>query len=266
MASVQAAQQAGIVVTLATARRYCNTARIASEIGLAGSLILYDGALIVQHPQGNILSTRPLQAGIAQQAVEILVRHAIQPVVHPDDGLAEEVWTGPPGLDNLWLDAYFATYPEQMRRMPYETLCAGHPDPLRVVAFASEESIQGVIPEVSTLKCSWTMLKRGSFGSAELAIMDYGCSKASGVAALAQALNISLSEVMAIGDNNNDIAMLQSVGWGVAMGQAPEQVKSAAHVVTASNQEDGVAQAIARYALSSARQASSNSFNRATCL
>ncbi len=266
LASVQAAQQAGIVVTLATARRYCNTARIASEIGLAGSLILYDGALIVQHPQGSILSTRPLQAGIAQQAVEILVRHAIQPVVHPDDGLAEEVWTGPPGLDNLWLDAYFATYPEQMRRMPYETLCAGHPDPLRVVAFASEESIQGVIPEVSTLKCSWNMLKRGSFGSAELAIMDYGCSKASGVAALAQALNISLSEVMAIGDNNNDIAMLQSVGWGVAMGQAPEQVKSAAHVVTASNWEDGVAQAIARYALSSARQASSNSFNRATCL
>ena len=93
LASVQAAQQAGIVVTLATARRYCNTARIASEIGLAGSLILYDGALIVQHPQGNILSTRPLQAGIAQQAVEILVRHAIQPVVHPNDGLAEEVWT-----------------------------------------------------------------------------------------------------------------------------------------------------------------------------
>src|SRR5207248_6095856 len=70
-------------------------------------------------------------------SVEILVRHAIQPVVHPDDGLAEEVWTGPPGLDNLWLDAYFATYPEQMRRMPYKTLCAGHPDPLRVVAFAS---------------------------------------------------------------------------------------------------------------------------------
>jgi len=266
LASVQAAQEAGIVVTLATARRYCNTASTATEIGLAGPLILYDGALIVQHPQGSILSTRPLQAGIAQQAVEILVRHAIQPVVHPDDGLAEEVWTGPPDLDNLWLDAYFATYPEQMRRMPYETLCAGHPDPLRVVAFASEESIQGVIPEVSTLKCSWTMLKRGSYGSAELAIMDYGCSKASGVAALAQARNISLSEVMAIGDNNNDIAMLQSVGWGIAMGQAPEQVKSAAHVVTASNWEDGVAQAIARYALSSARQASSNSFNRATCL
>jgi len=265
LASVQAAQQAGIVVTLATARRYCNTARIATEIGLTGPLILYDGACIIQHPQGSILHTRPLQADIAQQAVELLVRHGVQPVVHPNDGLAEEVWTGPPALDNLWLDAYFAAYSQQMRRMPYETLCAGHPDPLRVVTFASEESIQALIPGVSTLKCSWTMLKRGSYGSAELAIMDYGCSKASGVAALANALHISLSEVMAIGDNNNDIAMLQSVGWGVAMGQAPEHVKSAAHAVTASNWEDGVAQAIARYALRPAR-ASSNSLNRATCL
>src|SRR5213592_4507248 len=54
----------------------------------------------------------------------------------------------PPALDNLWLDAYFAAYSQQMRRMPYETLCAGHPDPLRVVTFASEESIQDLIPGV----------------------------------------------------------------------------------------------------------------------
>src|SRR5947207_15638746 len=67
LASVQAAQQAGIVVTLATARRYCNTARIATQIGLAGPLILYDGALIVQHPQESILYTRPLQADIADR-------------------------------------------------------------------------------------------------------------------------------------------------------------------------------------------------------
>src|SRR5947209_19902625 len=96
LASVQAAQQAGIVVTLATARRYCNTADIATRLGLTGPLILYDGALTVQHPQGSIISSRPLQAAIAQQAVEILVRHAIQPVVHPDTGQAAEAWTAAP--------------------------------------------------------------------------------------------------------------------------------------------------------------------------
>ena len=49
-AAVRAAQEAGIVVTIATARRYCNTAPIASALGLDIPLILCDGALIVEHP------------------------------------------------------------------------------------------------------------------------------------------------------------------------------------------------------------------------
>lgn len=266
LAAVHAAQQAGIVVTLATARRYCNTAKVATDLGLDIPVILYDGALIVQHPQATVLHTSTLQADIAQQAVNLLVSHNLQPVVHPDRGLNEEIWTGPEHLDNLWLSAYFTTYPEQMRRLPYEHLCTGHPNPLRVVAFASEEAIWGVLPEVSTLKCSWTTIRRGSYGSAEIAIMDPGCSKASGVAALAQHLDIPLEQVMAIGDNNNDIRMLQSVGLGIAMGQASEAVKAAARVVTTSNREEGVALAIERYALLRSAIAFSNSLNRATCL
>lgn len=265
MAAVRAAQQAGIIVTLATARRYCNTAQVATELGLDIPLILYDGALIVQHPQATILHTHPLASDVAQQAVNLLVRHGIQPVVHPNCGLKEEIWTGPPTLDNIWLTAYFATFPEQMQRVPYEHLCISNSDPLRVVAFASEESIWNLIPDVSTLNCSSTTIKRGSYGSAEIAIMDPACSKASGVAALAQQLHIPLEQVMAIGDNNNDIRMLQSVGWGVAMGQASNAVKAAAKAVTSSNWEDGVALAIENHALLSSPIAASNSLNRTIC-
>ncbi len=69
LASVRAAQEAGIVVTLATARRYSNTTKIAAELGLATPLILYDGAMIVRYPQGTILHTQPLRAEVGQQAV-----------------------------------------------------------------------------------------------------------------------------------------------------------------------------------------------------
>jgi hydroxymethylpyrimidine pyrophosphatase-like HAD family hydrolase len=82
-----------------------------------------------------------------------------------------------------------------------------------------------------------------------MAIMGPACTKASGVVALARTLGIPLEQVMAIGDNNNDIEMLREVGWGIAMGQASERVKTSAHAVTASNAEDGVALAIERYAL-----------------
>src|SRR5947209_7592470 len=130
LAAVKAAQQSGIIVTLATARRYCNTGQIADELGLHIPLILYDGAMIVEHPQGTILHRQPLQADIAQQAVDILVRYGVQPVVHPDAGLNEQIWTGPVEFDNLWLDAYFTVFSDMLHRMPYAQLCAGHADPL----------------------------------------------------------------------------------------------------------------------------------------
>lgn len=261
-AAVQAARQAGLLVTLATARRYCNTAPVAIELGLDIPLILYDGALIVAHPQGGILHTHPLAAAVGQQAVDLLVGNGIQPIVHPVTGLAEEVWTGPAELDNLWVEAYFATSPEQMRRMPYASLCNGHPDPLRVVAFAEEETILGLLPAVSRLECSWITTKRGNYGSAELALMHPNCSKASGVKALAGQFGIPLEQVMALGDNNNDIEMLRSVGWGVAMGHASDTVKAAARAVTGSNLEDGVALAIERYALCRSTTVFSNSLRR----
>jgi len=266
LAAIRAAQQAGIVVTLATARRYYNTAKIAAELGLHIPLILYDGAMIVQHPHKVILHMHPLRAEVGQQAVDLLVRHRLQPVVHPATGIEEEIWTGPAGFDNPWVGAYFISFPEQVRRMPFESLCTGHPDPIRVVAFATEEIIRTLLAEVSDLDCAWTITRRGNYGSAELAIMNPSCSKASGVIELAKYLAIPLEQVMAIGDNNNDIEMLQTAGWGVAMGQAPEAVKSAARAITASNREDGVALAIERYALRNAATTDSNSLNRLTCL
>ncbi len=249
--AVRAAQEAGIIVTLATARRYLNTRQIAEALGLSIPLILYDGALIIQHPQGQILHTNPFRALIAQQAVETLVRHSVQPVVHHIVDTVEEIWTGPAELDNEWITSYFNAFSHGIRRMPYATLCTGQQDPLRVVAFAPEDVIADLVPEVSTLQCSWNAIKQGNYGYAEMAIMHTHCSKATGVTALAQQLDIPLAQVMAIGDNNNDIEMLEAVGWGVAMGQAPDAVRSIARAVTTSNTEDGVARAIEQYALRS---------------
>ena len=147
-----------------------------------------------------------------------------------------------------------------------DRLCTGHPDPIPVVAFAPEEIIHTLLPEVAGLDCNWTITRRGNYGSSELAIMNSLCSKASGVTELSRDLSIPLEQTMAIGDNNNDIGMLRTVGWGVAMGQASEAVKSAARVVTTSNWEDGVARAIECYALRNATTADSNSLNRLTCL
>jgi len=79
--------------------------------------------------------------------------------------------------------------------------------------------------------------------------MPLGTTKASALSRLAEILDIQASEIMAMGDANNDIEMLEFAGLGIAMGNASDYVKSLADTVTASNEEDGVARAIEKYIL-----------------
>jgi hypothetical protein len=251
-AAIRAARQAGVIVTLATARRYGGVRAVAEALGLALPLIVYDGTLTVNHPSRAILASQTLDPVIARQIIEIFRRHTIQPVVHPCESgycVKEEVWTGPAEYDNPGLALYLTAAGERVRRLSYEVLSARATEALRVVAFAEKALVEHVLSEVTSLDSTWNFAPHGSYGSAELAILPTGCSKASGVAALAARYSIPLEQVMALGDGYNDLEMLRMVGLGVAMGQAPEQVKAAANAITATNQEDGVALAIARYVL-----------------
>lgn len=79
--------------------------------------------------------------------------------------------------------------------------------------------------------------------------LPMGVSKAKALAKLAEDLGIQQDEVMAIGDGNNDLEMLEYAGLAVAMGNANAAVKEMAHVETTSNDESGVAHAILTYAM-----------------
>ena len=263
-AAIRAAQHIGVIVTLATARRYGGAQAVAEALGLELPLIVYDGTLIVSHPSRAILVSRTLDAEVTRQAIEIFRRHAIQPVLHPCEDefcLKEEVWTGPTENDNPGLTLYLTAAGERVRRMPYEVMSARATEALRVVAFAEQALVEQILPAISALDCAWNFAPLGSYGSAELAILPAGCSKASAVSALAERYEIPLTQVMALGDSYNDLEMLRLVGLGIAMGQAPEQVKAAAKAVTATNREDGVALALERFILANHPQATATLAN-----
>ncbi len=61
-------------------------------------------------------------------------------------------------------------------------------------------------------------------------------------------MGISMDNVMAIGDSENDIDMLRAAGIGVAMGNAGDDVKAEADYIVASNDDDGVVEALERFA------------------
>lgn len=81
-------------------------------------------------------------------------------------------------------------------------------------------------------------------------INPLGVNKARGLEKVCERIGLTMNQVMAVGDSMNDIAMIKAAGLGVAMGNAQKIVKEAADWITATNEDDGVAQAIRKWVLS----------------
>ena len=79
--------------------------------------------------------------------------------------------------------------------------------------------------------------------------MPKGTTKATALKQLAQHLEIEPQEIMALGDANNDIEMIQFAGLGVAMGNSSNHVKKLANYVTDTNDANGVSTAIEKFIL-----------------
>ena len=89
-------------------------------------------------------------------------------------------------------------------------------------------------------------------GPHNIEVMPEHVDKGQGIRELAALLNIPLSQVMTLGDQENDIPMLRAAGYSVAMGNASPETKAAARFVTDTNDQAGFARAIERFALTSA--------------
>jgi hydroxymethylpyrimidine pyrophosphatase-like HAD family hydrolase len=90
------------------------------------------------------------------------------------------------------------------------------------------------------------------YRSVDLTILDAVSDKASkgaSLATVAQRHGVAREEVMAIGDNHNDLTMLRYAGLGVVMANAEDELKEMGFEMTSSNEEDGVAEAIEKYIL-----------------
>lgn len=92
----------------------------------------------------------------------------------------------------------------------------------------------------------YTILKSAPYF---LEILHKNVDKGAGIRMLADHLGVARENVMALGDQANDTAMIEYAGVGVAMGNAISELKAVAQFVTATNTEDGVARAIEQFVL-----------------
>ena len=84
---------------------------------------------------------------------------------------------------------------------------------------------------------------------ANLEFSNYTLNKLNATDAILRELGISYDETLAIGDSSSDLEIIKACGLGIAMGNAPDNIKAAANDVTAKNTEDGLALAFEKYVL-----------------
>jgi len=243
-AAVAAALARGVVVTIATGRGASITSRYAAELGLTAPIICFQGGLVYDYRAKRVLHEVRLDPAVIPVVIDLAERHgwnlqfetthmSYLPRVsgHPQALLDLLRLAGWQRVDNLATD---------LPEIPHKFILTVN-DPAQREALAAELSARLAHAGLNlTVVPSHPILVEG---------IPAGLSKATGLAWLAEYLGVGREAVLAVGDNDNDAAMLAWAGVGVAMGNSSPAALAAADWVAPSVAEDGAAAALEKFAL-----------------
>jgi hypothetical protein len=240
--AVREAAASGAEIVLATGRGPSNSIPLLEEIGLKGTLITHNGAATVESEGRRVLHSFSIPVDAVGRYIVWCREHG----VHFDLNTAFDLYVESVTPEAEEMYGHYRIEP--IRRLPDDPL---PPDLVKFTAFGSKELMDRVQREWET----WdSPLKRIRSGDWFIDVQQAGVSKGAALRELAALRGIDRSRILAIGNYYNDIDMLRFAGFGVAMGNSPDEVKAAADAVTRSNDEDGVAHAIYRFMLGTASE------------
>lgn len=239
--AIQKARKKGVKVTLATGRMAISTRPYVQQLGLDVPVITYHGALVQQVLSGEILFRRVIPSALASEIVQDVLERGFHAQIYLRDRvIVQEL--------NKWSQEYARIASVAIEQEDLVTLLAQEPEGVeKILLMADEQDLDRLAPELNERFGDRVHLAKSKAFFLEMT--DIAVNKGVALAALADRFGIAQEEIMAIGDSFNDLEMIKYAGLGVAMGNARPEIQALADVVTATNEEDGVAEAIERYVL-----------------
>ncbi len=235
MKTLKILQNEGIEIIFSTGRSYASSHRFALELGDCRYIINYNGARVFDFLENRVISQHTLPAKTVFDVLDFERAHALDTVFYHDDIIynrggqqhasfyENETYIDTDSIANwdtmTFTKALFIVPPE--KSILYQDKAHAHFERVNIMTSASNY----------------------------LEIMPEGVSKATGVEAVLERINVSPDEAMAVGDQLNDLAMLNLVGTSFIMENATPQLKEQfdSSRIIPSNAEDGVHQMLTRY-------------------
>ncbi|MBK5441968.1 Cof-type HAD-IIB family hydrolase [Peribacillus sp. TH24] len=216
--AIKEAENQGVFVVLSTGRSYATCSDFAKSMELQSYLITVNGSEIYDN-QGKLVERNIVDSESIQWMWELSQKHST----------------------HFWAISCDSIYRAEMPQRIHDSQW------LKFGFDTKDEAIRQTIMDELKSKGN---LEISNSSPTNIEVNALGVNKAKAIDVVCSLLNITMDNVMAVGDSLNDLAMIQEAKMGVAMGNAQKIVKEKGDWVTATNQEDGVAKAIQKWVLS----------------
>ena len=227
------AKQAGHEVMIATGRPYRASQQYYKQLGLKTPIVNFNGAY-VHHPLLKNWGHRhsPIDMTVVKDVVESVHQYE---------------------YDNLIAEIKDDVYLHKDDRSLMKILGSGDPmivagnltntlpsDPTSLLIHAQEENVAVIRGHLQNVHAELIEHRRWGAPFSVVEIVKKGLNKAVGIDYIAKQMGIPQSRIIAFGDEDNDLEMIDYAGIGVAMGNGIHALKSIANEITSSNNEDGI--------------------------
>ncbi|MFC1966595.1 Cof-type HAD-IIB family hydrolase [Chloroflexota bacterium] len=235
----------GIQVSLSTGRVTQACLKILKQLSLDGYHMFFDGALVSNPEKDEEVYCRPIGKEVVRQMVEFAHLKEINLDLYSATRyfVEQETWVSDIRRDFFGIQPIVADFTQigHQERIVKGTL---------VVFSAKERATADSFRAHFGSSLSFSSTNTPAYPGVDfINVVAAGVSKGKALEALASFLGIPLTEVIAIGDGDNDVSLLSTAGLGIAMGNAPDELKAVADYVTLDIDHSGVAEAISRFLL-----------------
>ena len=242
IAAIAKAKAAGYHVLIVTGRHHSAIHPIYQALALTDPAICCNGTYSYDYQRQRVINSDPLPAKDTALVIEALRRAQIQGLLYAGDAMYYEHPTPHVIRTQAWAKNYPPALRPVFRQVDDLNTVITSGEPLWKFALAHDDlpQLHRFAEEVETLAevvCEWSWKD-------QIDIAKRGNSKGKRLAEWVASQQLSMQQVVAFGDNNNDLSMLEMAGIGVAMQEAKQEIKDRCQVVIGSNEQPSIAEFI----------------------